>query len=84
MELTGRSYIFMAATLILLAGSLKLYQQEVDNRGLTLFGASIKACQDRSVRTENIKFGCSNDLDNGGFGYARMVAGGAKMVSVGG
>lgn len=86
MELTGRTYIFAAACLILLAGSLSLYQQHVDAQGgdISLFGAKEQSCRSQSVRTANVRLGCQRDLSSGGSGHVRAVAGGAKMVSVGG
>lgn len=85
MELTGRTYIFVAATLILLAGSLGFYQQHVEESGgsIQLFGVEAASCQSQAVRTANVSLGCRKDLEQRGTGQVRTMAGGAKMVRVG-
>ena len=85
MELTGRTYIFAAATLILLAGSLGLYSQAAkDDPTLALFGGEVAACKSNSVRTTNVSLGCQKDMVSG-LGHGQTIArGSAKTIRIGG
>ncbi len=55
MELTGRTYIFSAATLVLLAGALGLYSDHIAKGGkMNLAGMKISSCQSSSVGSGQI------------------------------
>ncbi len=86
MELTGRTYIFAAATLVLLAGALSLYAEHADTAGgMSLAGMKISNCQEGSVRTSNVRLGCQSDMLGSSIGAGQIVQrGSAKSIRVGG
>ncbi len=86
MELTGRTYIFAAATLVLLAGTLGLYSEHVAANGgkLSLAGMKISDCQSGSVRTSNVRLGCQADTFGSRMGTGQIVQrGSAKTIRLG-
>ena len=86
MELTGRTYVFAGATLLLLAGSLKFYADNQDGAPsmLATFGAGVTDCQSTSVRTANVRLGCQSDIVGGLGGGSLVDRGGSKTIRVGG
>lgn len=65
MELTGRTYIFVGATLLLLAGSLRLYSEVAEGSPdtLTTFGAGVAACDAKSIELGDRRLGCTRAGD---------------------
>ncbi|MEY1557591.1 hypothetical protein AB3Y40_18330 [Yoonia sp. R2331] len=86
MELTGRTYIFAAATLVLLAGALGLYSDHIAKGGkMNLAGMKISSCQSSSVRTSNVQLGCQSDTLGSSVGSGQIsLRGSAKTIRVGG
>ena len=86
MQLTGRTYIFAAATLMLLAGSLRFYSDAAEEQPglLSTLGTGIKTCQSQSVRTANVRLGCQSDMFGNAGGGKMTSRAGAKTIQIGG
>lgn len=85
MLINGRSYIFLAATLMLLAGSLKFYADAdtYNPNQLATFGTDISSCQSQAIRTKNVRLGCQSDLTTGVGSGTVVSRGSAKTIRVG-
>lgn len=81
MELTGRTYIFFAATLILLAGSVRLYSEvsAASPRQVNTVGAKMASCDARAVELANRRLGCAQDGDV----RVRAMGGGSSLTMLG-
>ncbi len=64
MELTGRTYIFAAATLLILAAALKVYDDYADTpQGqYRLRALKMSICEKVGVGAVSLRFGCHPDL----------------------
>lgn len=91
MELSGRTYIFCAATLVLLAGTGKLYEearQDSATPGMIKTRAAAAAeCDRNAVEVGEMRLGCQAKTGNDvrvrriTSGGSSSFGGGAKFVS---
>ena len=84
MQLSGRSYIFVAATLLLLAGALKFYDDyaRTPQGQARIFALKTKLCDAVSLESSNMRFGCHSNLITGGTGTVNiMPTGGGSTIT---
>ncbi len=86
MQLSGRSYIFVAATLLLLATALKFYADYAATEAgqARLFALKIKVCNAVSVDLSGLRMGCDAGLITDTTGAANiMPKGGGSTIQMG-
>ena len=84
MEWTGRSYVFLAATLLLLAGAIRLYVDKVEHsRGPVLLGAHSTGCTEHAFRLDTHVVGCKADMAHVPNAGSVVQRGTAKSIFVG-
>ena len=87
MELTGRTYIFFAATLVLLTGTFKFYdeaQQDGAAPGTIMTRAAAAAeCDRNAVDLGEFRLGCQTNT-GGDVRVRRIESGGSSILSGGG
>ena len=86
MELTGRTYIFSAATLLLLAGALKSYHDlAATNEGRAMIHAwRVAACETLGIDGGNLRFGCHpQEIGPVETGVKTVMRGTAKTIQLG-
>ncbi len=78
MQLSGRSYIFVAATLLLLAGALKFYDDYAQTPAgqARVYAVKTAFCDWASVDAINLRIGCQSSLISAPSGGAAILAGG--------
>ncbi len=94
MELTGRTYIFFAAILVLLVGTTNLYEQAKEENaapGMVVTRAAATAeCDQNSVELGDMRLGCQSNtgkdvrvrrLTSSSPSSSALTGGGAKFVS---
>ncbi len=68
MNLSGRSYIFAAATLFLLAAALRFYDDyaQTETGRAKIYAVKAAICDWASIDAQSMRFGCHSNLLKGG------------------
>ncbi len=77
-QLSGRSYIFLAATLLLLAAALKVYSDfaKTEMGQAQIYAAKEAFCDWASLEAVNMRFGCHSNLIGGPSSSTRIIKAG--------